>query len=371
MKSAIGWLRLKLSNPWTIVLLLMAHYVASTVPSIWTGPLRDWDMPTILASLEEDHSLRAVASWFTGPWVQAEDYYRPLTSVVHWANFLLCGDSGFCWRLVNVLIVAATMPAIVWMFSAGLKRPWAGVITAALLPWFHPVASMVAYPAWRTDLLCGIFLMLATGAALCYLREGARRWLYLMLAMLLLAIGFKEVAFAWPAFLALACLFIRRDRRAAAAICSAFGLAALLWLLRVHFLGHPLLGAPIEHVNFSIERQLQVFGRMLFDPIYDNILLVYPSIMSSWAGLLMPRLYVAIAGDLLFVAVNLILLLRAPRILGVVWAWRVMLYLPSMPFANILPFYLYIPVLGTIMLYGLALQEVAGDLRRRLGPWLQ
>ena len=360
-----------MTSPWGIVLVVVVVYLVVRVPRISPGPMSDHDMPTILAELEADHSLAAVLSWFTGSWVQDDMYYRPLSSLVHWANFMLADDDGFYWRLVNALIIAATMPALVWMFAVGFGRPWAGVITAGLLPWFRPLDQMVSFPAWRTELLSALFLILATGAGLSYLREGRRQRLIFMLAMLLVALGFKEVSFAWPAFFAVACLFVRRDLRTVKAIGGAFGLAAAVWLMRVHFLGHPLLGAPIRHVDFPLARQLEVFVRMLFAPVYEHIVMVYPTLAESWYFLLSRRFYEAVFLDLLFIFVNVVLLLRAPRVLGVIWVWRIILYLPSMPFANIFPFYLYIPIVGTVMLYGVAFEEVARMLCRRYAVWLR
>jgi hypothetical protein len=49
------------------------------------------------------------------------------------------------------------------------------------------------------------------------------------------------------------------------------------------------------------------------------------------------------------------------------WPWRAITYIPSLPFARIFDFYYYIPVLGTALLYGVG----AVELVRRIAPHLR
>ncbi|GEM_PF-6032364 len=354
MRTAIQGLARRAATPWGVTILFAAAWLAVAVPSLPSSPLIGPDMSVIIGNLRADHSAAAVWSWFSGHWAQGEEYYRPIPSVLHWADYMIWGAAPYGWRLTNALLLAATFPALTWLCARGFERPWAGPVTAMALLRFHPAEEMPIWPAWRTDLVCGLFLLLTTGAALEYIRDGAWKRLLLALGMLLLALMSKEVAIVWPAVAAIAVLLMGRNRHGLILLGSSFALTGAFWLLRVHLLGHPLLGQLPPQVNFPMETQLAFFYRTLVDPLYINFTVIYPSIAGEPGWWISALLWQAALEDTAFVAANVILAVGAPRLLAVLWAWRVITYLPAVPFVRLYPFYYYIPALGSALIYGLA-----------------
>lgn len=347
-------LRLR-DRPLLVAAIIVAGYLAIKVPRLSDEPMEGPDMPVILGLLRADHSPAALSAGFTGPWMRSGDYYRPLITVLDWTDYRLWGEDPRGWRLTNAILIAATMLALAWLCREGLARPWAGPIAAALLPCYRVAGEATFWPAWRTDVVSGLFLCLATGAALSYLREGRADRLGLTLGMFVLALLAKEVAFIWPAFLAVAVLILGRRRRGLMLLAAVTGVAGLLWLLRTSLLGLPLLGAPVLIVDFSLERQLFQFAHLLFGPLLWDLTITLPLVMSTPDWWFTGPFWSALAADGAFLGVNLTALWMAPRLWGVLWAWRAIMYLPSMPFARIFLFYFYVPTLGTVLLYAVGL----------------
>jgi len=325
-------------------------------------------MYVILGTLRAGDSLGALWSWFTGPWVQSPDYYRPVISLLHWIDFQIWGSLGWGWRLTNALIIAATLPALTWLCAAGLRRPWAGPVAAFALPQLRAAEDMPLWPAWRTDAVCGFFLVLATGGALVYLREGRRRSLALTLVTLVLALMSKETAFIWPAFVAVLVLVAARNRRGLALLGSVFALTGAFWLMRVSLLGHPILGLLPQHVDFPVSMQLRDLLWTVTDPVYMNVTTTYPAVLSE-AWWIIPTFWWALISDLTFIGANVLVGITSLRLLGLLWAWRVITYLPSMPFVRLYDFYYYIPAIGTAVLYGVAASVALRMLAPRARTW--
>ncbi|MGD9495340.1 MAG: hypothetical protein AB7Y46_03415 [Armatimonadota bacterium] len=342
-------------RPLAVTALIVVIYLVVLVPRLSHESMDGYDMPVILDALIADHSLQALGSWFVGPWARSPDYYRPLVSLLDWVDFHVWGLAGWGWRLTNALLIAATMLALALLCRDGLELPSAGPVAAALLPLYDVAGGATFWPAWRTDVLCGLFLCLATGAALGYLREGRRRRAWLALGAFLLAMLSKEAAFIWPAFLAVSVLILGNHRRGLLLLVAVTGLGGAVWLLRIHFLGHPLLGAPILHLNLPLERQLWHFWHVLFGPLYYGISLVIPTMVGEPFWWLSNKFLGVLLSGIVFIVVNVAAGVGAPRLLGVLWAWRLIMYLPSMPFARIYLFYIYIPTLGTVLLYGVGI----------------
>jgi len=366
MKKRVQGVARWLATPWGATLVVALAWGGHSAANLSRQPMYGPDMYVILDTLQDDHSAAAVWSWFTGHWVQGPRYYRPVTSIVHWANFMLCGANPWGWRLTNVLIIAATFPALTWLCDRALAIPWAGPVAALALTRLGPASAMPHWPAWRTDALCGLFLLPATGAAVEYLKRGAPRSLWLTLGMLLLALMSKEVAFIWPLFALVLVLTLARNRRGAVLLGAAFALTGTLWLLRVHLLGHPLTGLPTTHVHYSLAREVRGLLRTILDPVYVDMTTTYPLLLPNAGWWASAQFWVAFSADITFILVNVLVGVASVRLLGVIWAWRVLTYIPAMPFARLWEFYYYIPSLGTALLYGVA----AVVLARRVAQWV-
>ncbi|MFW6438377.1 MAG: hypothetical protein ACOCZ7_05110, partial [Armatimonadota bacterium] len=141
------------------------------------------------------------------------------------------------------------------------------------------------------------------------------------------------------------------------------------WLMRVSLLGHPLLGAMSLTVDFTIETQLRFLVQTVFDPLYLDATNVYPSLIDEEAWWVVPAFWEAVIADTIFIVANVTLAVTNPHLLGVLWAWRVITYLPSMPFCRMWDFYYYIPTLGTAVLYGVAATILARKARPHVQSW--
>ncbi len=356
----------RLITPWGAIVLMTVGWLLAVAPGLSRVPMGGPDMHIILDVLREDHSLGALWSWFSGHWLQGPDYYRPIISLVHWTDFMIWGDNPWGWRLTNALMLAATALALTWLCDRALNMPWAGPVTAIALAGSKIVDGMLYWPAWRTDAVCGLFLIFATGAAIVYLKRGDKRWLWFAAGMLLLALMSKEVALVWPAFAAVMVLVIARDRRGLALLGVTFALTGAFWLLRVHLLGHPLLGKVPMHVDYGIRRQMMALLRTLFDPIYIDVTSVYPALFSQPLWWMNERFWLAVGGDIAFIGANVFVGIASLPLLGLIWAWRLITYLPALPFARVWSFYYYIPSLGTALLYGVGVVTLTRWLRPRI-----
>ncbi|MGI5816812.1 MAG: hypothetical protein ACOX9R_01810 [Armatimonadota bacterium] len=358
-----------LISPWGATLLVTLAWCAYMAPRLSGVSMGGPDMHVIVGNLRADHSLAAVWSWFTGPWVQGPEYYRPLSSLLHWMDFMLWGDEAPGWGLTNTLIVAASLIALTWLCAEGLRLPWAGPVAGIALLRLEPVEKMPLWPAWRTDALAGLFLLIATAAALSYLRGGSRGRLWLALAMLLLALMSKEVALAWPGVAAIIVLMMARNRRGLVLLGSVFVLTGVFWVMRASFLGQPLGPAVGAQAGFPVRMQLMALVRTMLDPVYIHARASYPMLLDDPSWWTVWGLRETIMQDAAFIAANVVVGVMAPRLLGLIWSWRLITYLPALPFARLWPFYYYVPSLGTALLYGVAAALAARALRPRLSEW--
>lgn len=343
-----------LRNPY-LVAAVAAVVLVGVALAAPVDTLGDVDMPEILDMLRDHHSLRAVGSWFVGDWVQSNGYYRPLASLSLWLDFEIWRDKLWGYRVTNGLIVAATAVALVWLAETSMGTPWAGVLAGIVLACTADARYVMWYPATRTDALCGLFMCLATASAISYVRDGTRGRLLLSLGMFLAALWCKEVAFIWPVFVAVAGFAWGFRRRAAVLSASAFALAAVLWAARAAALGTPLTGTSIEIVNFPLAGQMWQYARFLMAPVFHHVTVSYPCTDMSLGVLLLPSVPTMVFLDLWFLAANVFVFAADLRAFCIVWAWRLITYLPSLPFAYFRPHYWYIPELGSCLLHGAAM----------------
>lgn len=88
-------------------------------------------------------------------------YYRPVVTLSYFIEYHLWGKNPFGYHLVNLLLHAA-MAGLVYLLSREFMKRWLPRFAAALLFAVHPVHAESVAPIWgRTDLLCGLFFLLA------------------------------------------------------------------------------------------------------------------------------------------------------------------------------------------------------------------
>jgi hypothetical protein len=150
---------------------------------------------------------QSIANWraiIAAPWWGPE-LYRPVTALTIALDWSLSGGEPWLFHLGNILMHVVTT-ALVFIL-ARLWLPTFGATVAAVLFAVHPVhVEAVANVVGRAEVLAALF---AVAAALAYHADGElartgdrswRRWLasFGTLALLALALGSKEIAFATP-----------------------------------------------------------------------------------------------------------------------------------------------------------------------------
>ncbi|OQW97803.1 MAG: hypothetical protein BWK77_00810 [Verrucomicrobia bacterium A1] len=160
------------------------------------------------------------------------DGRRPLVILSYFADAFVWRFQAFGYHLTNIALHLAAVLFLIRLIRRVMPEAPLVAVAAALLFGLHPVLTeAVQVPAFREDLLSGVFVLLYLLAAL---RSGATRWL--AVPALLLAILSKESAAAAPVLLAWLwlCFPAARPRARTAAtmisislaICAAF---VVLW----------------------------------------------------------------------------------------------------------------------------------------------
>jgi tetratricopeptide (TPR) repeat protein len=130
-------------------------------------------------------------------------FFRPAVSASYAADFALWGLRPPGYRLTNLLLHALCCLLVFRIaVGEGLAR-WASWIGAALFA-VHPAhVESVAWISGRTDLLCGVFVLLSFAAYRRSEKDG-RRWLWrgASLACFAVALFAKEMAATLPALIA-------------------------------------------------------------------------------------------------------------------------------------------------------------------------
>lgn len=150
----------------TAAIVFAVAFVAY-LPALWTGFTADDFF--ILARLKEFGGLSHPLSYFTA--TGFFEYYRPLTFLVHAADWLIWGLNPAGFHLTNLLL-HATSSVLVFMLGRRLDSPATGLV-AALLFALHPASHEAVY--WvsaRFDLLATCLtlasLLLLTGSPAAY-----------------------------------------------------------------------------------------------------------------------------------------------------------------------------------------------------------
>jgi Dolichyl-phosphate-mannose-protein mannosyltransferase len=182
--------------------LLNALICAAYAPSLAINfQYQDWDFRLASSAI---HSWHDAAALFTRP--QADGFYRPLTFLSLWLDYLIYGDHTWGYHLqsialhilncILVLVLARTLG-----FAERIAR-WAAVLFAVAAVNFEPVL----WPAARFDLAATACTLLACIFALRYLRGGHARTLAFSGIALMLGILNKESAYCFP--LVIGCLVL-------------------------------------------------------------------------------------------------------------------------------------------------------------------
>lgn len=129
-----------------------------------------WDDVCLIPQKPAPRSLRSISRLFRSPffegrWNDAADgrgsYWRPLTALSLAIDRALWGDTPFGFHLTNLLLHALNAALVLLLFHA-IPRTRAAAFPAAVIFACHPLqTNAVSYISGRTDLLAGLFILLA------------------------------------------------------------------------------------------------------------------------------------------------------------------------------------------------------------------
>lgn len=161
-------------------------------------------------------SWRDTLGWWTGPWIEpGMPYYRPLTSMLFWAEYKLFGTDFQKYCLISWLIHGANGALLFLLALALFRRPpdratvVLGLLAVLLfntrrsvnMPsegWLPLPVAWGEMPYWpaQTDLCSLLFSLLSLLALERWSREPERRQLAGALVLFVVALLFKEMAVA-------------------------------------------------------------------------------------------------------------------------------------------------------------------------------
>jgi hypothetical protein len=367
------------------MLLCAAAALAVSLPTLRNGFAIDDTY--VFVDQPAAHSLRNIPELFAGGWgmgsTNAQEralntrYYRPVPTTLGALEYTLFGLRPAGYHLTSALLHAATsalVALLLWQLTGGaaLATLLGGVLFA-----IHPAQSEAFCAAcYQTTLLAGFFGTLALVVFGRVLERGPRPLtLALLGTSLLFALISKEESFAIPFFVLAWAVLLRPAgwRRALALSAIAMGIPLILVLLLRHAFLTPsrvtyFADEPARVVVLTMVRVAGLYTELLvaplrFCPFYDWFIIGYETALSSGVLTGMAVLCLAVVAALYCVR-------RVPLVaLGIVW-----ILLGLAPVSQVVPIivvaaerFLYIPMLGWVLLVGLLLERGLG--RARAAGW--
>ncbi len=238
------WLASLLSRRDVLFGIAMATAVWAAMPTLWEaltppdfsrGWQRDCDIVLMRQSLLEHPRLRDTVDWWTGTWVGVVSFWRPISSLLFWAEWRLFGwENQDAFMLVHALSWVVLCALLFLLAERALSSPVAGAATVVVFSVSGP--GVETYHLWTTTgkvALChwknSVDLWLATALVGAALAAWNGRWLAAV-ALAAVACGIKETGFAGLALLVLVAA-VRRKWPAAAVGAGTLAVLAC-WRLR-------------------------------------------------------------------------------------------------------------------------------------------
>jgi len=270
------------------------------------------------------------------------DVTRPLVNLSYAIDRRVWGQAPFGYHVTNVLLHAVDVMLLFTLArrlyenkgDADSKAPIVMAFSAAVLFAVHPMMTeAVGYISGRSELLCGVFFLLAMMAGLRWLRDGGATWAAATVALWAAALASKEIGAMFPFVLACCDEFANRpdgdERRRRwktvhgplIGFAVAAGLARVAILMRIESPGRALIHWPYALVALDVIRQYAV---LLVHPIGQTIFHAVKPIdtAASQAGLIA----IAVVAGLVWVAWSL---RRTAGLVGFGLLWFVLLLVPG------------------------------------------
>jgi hypothetical protein len=307
-----------------------------------------------LQGIERDARLRDALHYFIGDDPQRVHTFRPLPALMLWFEYQCWGYRGWPYVVINWLWFIATGYAV-FLLARAMRIPRVGALVAGaamVADVTRGTKHVIPLAAARHDLVCVFFAVLALYFLWRFLRLPRPLSLIWFGLCLLLAYLSKEMALALlPVCLGVAACAWRRPaaRRHAVSAAAVTALIALVWFVW-YGLAQRNMGPEAPTHGFaswlSLLRErwpisLDIALFHLSRPV--GHLKAMLSCHSGWTLILYPLFWQAILCLALQVACVVLLWKHQRQWLGMIYLWKVMTWLPVLPFNACWAWYEYMP----------------------------
>ncbi|MEM1553237.1 MAG: hypothetical protein QXH03_11320 [Candidatus Bathyarchaeia archaeon] len=355
-----------LNMPKLVLVILAPNHIAH--PQMTFDTWFYWDEYHIIKALDEDHSLKTVLSWFHGNWVEKtpNPYYRPLTSVSLWLDYLIWRHNHRGYLLTSWTLQCLTGWLLTTLVTHVVGNAICGILTGVAFAWIWlpSLRTIVHHMSTRTDGLCAFWMLLSLVWAMRWIESAQVKWGIASWISALAALLSKEMALALP-FLIAFCGFFKTGRKSwqrTMLLYTAIIILVFLWGMAY---------------RFFLPEAISAHWQRFIKP--SRIFWQYTMVLSAtlpWAAQFIWGVLIVFSPWILFSlqtwwlivkfaigVVGIICVLKIiPRTFLFFIGWVLLSWIPLLPVRLIAPHYSYIPNLATYTLYGamiLALAELA------------
>jgi tetratricopeptide (TPR) repeat protein len=370
-------LRSRLAGLWMLIVPLLA--IVLYLNTLGNGFVYD-DIPQVVQNpwIRGFHNLWAIFT--SGAWGfggQSTNYYRPLMHIFYTLLYVSFGPNPLWFHVFNVCVHAG-VSLLVFFLASGLlhgDRPLlsppvlSASVTAGLLFAAHPIHTEAV--SWISGLPDLSFTFFCLGSLLLYMRLPAERMpsfdrsYFLSLLLFFLATLCKETALVFPFVLMAYDHLIREDSRALRRRFTGYlpflAVAAVYFLLRIHALGG--FAPQKRHAELTTYQSLVSALPLLRDYVLKLILPLNLRVFYTFHPA-SSVLQAPVLSALIFILVLLALLFRVQKANKTAFFIFFLMLIPLLPVIYIPalgenPFaerYLYLPSVGFVLLFSLAMQ---------------
>jgi hypothetical protein len=318
------------------------------------------------------HSLQEFAAGFFK--LDPAFWYRPISQrTVESLLYPFAGLNPIPYRVVGfILFFACTLVVFhfVLQVTGSRKAAWFGVLLFAP----HVVAKFVTYDvAFTPDLLLMLFSVGSATAYVVYLKSGKRSLQALSLSLFVTALLSKETAAGLPfALLALWFFMHRSNSVSAASILPQFAILAIHLVLMFGLLN--VRNLEVGHVLGWLPQDPGDYRFAAGENLLQNLTLAFSWIFGIPNGVHgqwffdAPWVLPALNGIRVLACMGALMLLFGPqrKIVLIGLSWFIAMIVPALLLkTHFLPYYLFVPLVGTAVIGGTILDSI----HKRLEEW--
>jgi hypothetical protein len=207
--------------------------------------LGDPDEPCLAAGMRSTRSFSDTAKRWSGSWIAGAvaPYYRPLTSYVFWAEYIAFGEHGFAGFKAVMLALHLCVLALAVLFLNDLLGAYTSAAACALwgvgaTGWLGLMTPWYALQHWKDtpEMLVALPYLGCLWCVLRYSRTEHKAWAAGAIAVMVMALLFKEMAYSLPLTTIAVLWREKMAEKHMSLIVATLVLAAVFFGLRTFFL---------------------------------------------------------------------------------------------------------------------------------------